>query len=53
MQVLQNIRSHNQMQLLQTLTSIRYCNKENLKKKSHAFHQMMESAGIIKLKTFV
>ncbi len=52
MQVLQNIRSHNQTQLL-PLTSIKYYNKENLKKQSHTFHQMMEGAGIIKLKTFV
>jgi hypothetical protein len=38
------------MQLLQILTSIKYCNKKSLKKKSR---QMMESMGIIKLKTFV
>jgi hypothetical protein len=41
------------MQLLQTLTSIGYYNKENLKKKSRTFRQTMESAGIIKLKNFV
>ncbi len=40
------------MQLLQTLTSFRYSNKEILKKKSFVFHQMMEGLGIIKLKSF-
>jgi hypothetical protein len=33
MQILQNIRSHNQMQLLQTLTFSKYCNKKILEKK--------------------
>jgi hypothetical protein len=41
------------MQLLQTLTSIEYYNKENLKKKFRTFRQKMENASIIKLKNFV
>jgi hypothetical protein len=35
------------MQLLQILTSFKYCNK-----KSYTFHHLMEGVGIIKLKFF-
>jgi len=40
------------MQLQKTLTFLKYYNKKNLKKKSHAFHEMMEGASIIKFKFF-
>jgi hypothetical protein len=39
------------MQLLQTLTSFKYCNKK-IKKKIYTFHQMMKGVGIIKFKFF-
>jgi hypothetical protein len=32
------LKSHNQIELLQTLTSIKYCNIFFKNKKSHAFH---------------
>jgi hypothetical protein len=49
MQVLENIKSRSQMQLLQTLIIFRYCNKNNFEKKTCSFHQMMEVADVIKL----
>jgi len=53
MQVLQNIKSHNQIYFLQILTTFKYCNKKNLIKKSCTFHQMMEGVDIIKCKRLV
>jgi hypothetical protein len=50
MQVLQNIKSHNQMQLLQTLFIFKYYNKTILTNFFCNFHQMMEAVDIIKLK---
>jgi len=50
MQVSQNIKSHNQIQLLQTLIIFKYCNKKIWQKKPRSFHQMIEDADIIKLK---
>jgi len=50
MQVSQNIKSHNQIQLLQTLIIFKDCNKKNLTKKTPSFHQMIEDADLIKLK---
>jgi hypothetical protein len=43
MQVLQNIKSHNETQLLQILTLFKYCNKKNL----------IKGANIIKLEKLV
>jgi hypothetical protein len=40
------------MKLLQTLTSLKYCNKKIRKKNLAPLIKMMEGVGIIKLKTF-